>query len=192
MKRILPILLVSVFALAAGAGAGAFLKPVPVPDENGAQDPADNGEVDSAKQGDIDNSEVHKSDDAKEEMEPTAQHTGDDAQDGEDKAIDYVKIERQFIVPVVEEGQISSLVLMSVALEVKEGGSEVVFEKEPKLRDAFLQVFFAHAQSGGFDGSFTRESRLADLRTSLMKAARKVLGEIAQGVLLTNILRQDV
>ena len=103
-----------------------------------------------------------------------------------------MKIERQFVVPVLEDERVSSLVVLSLAVEVDAGESDIVFEHEPKLRDAFLSVLFTHAQSRGFDGDFTQERRLEDLRGSLTNAAQEVLGKRAHGILLTGIVRQDI
>ncbi|MEL7464238.1 MAG: flagellar basal body-associated FliL family protein [Pseudomonadota bacterium] len=105
---------------------------------------------------------------------------------------DFVRLEKQFVVPVLGEERVASLVVLSIALEVEHGGADFVFAAEPKLRDRFLGVLFTHAQSQGFDGGFTRKDRLSDLRRALTLAAQDVLGELAYGVLLTNVLRQDI
>lgn len=105
---------------------------------------------------------------------------------------EYVKLDRQFVVPVVEGEKVAALMVVSLALEIDEGGSDAVFTHEPKLRDEFLKVLFLHAQSGGFAGAFTREKVMADLRGSLASAAQGVLGGGARSVLLTNMVRQDL
>lgn len=105
---------------------------------------------------------------------------------------EYVKLDRQFIVPVVDGEKVAALMVISLAVEVNEGGGEAVFLREPKLRDEFLSVLFLHAQSGGFAGGFTDEAPMADLRASLGRAARDVLGDTARAVLLTNLVKKDV
>lgn len=188
MKRILLIVVFSVVGLIGGAAAGMFLAPAPAPAEDETKaahgDEKASGE-EAGKAGD--HADASSGDHGADHPAPTHGAVGPDP----DRHVDYVKLERQFIVPVVEEGEISSLVVMSLAVEVDEGASDIVFEEEPKLRDAFLKVFFAHSQSGGFAGDFTRESRMADLRGRLYEAARQVLGAPAKGVLLTNVMRQD-
>lgn len=67
-----------------------------------------------------------------------------------------------------------------------------MFEREPKLRDAFLQAMFLHAQSGGFDGAFIAPGPMADLRGALRMAARDVIGPAVHDVLVTEIARQDL
>lgn len=104
---------------------------------------------------------------------------------------EYVKLNNQFIVPVVEEGKVVSMVIMSLSLEVETGTTEATFQHEPKLRDVFLQVLFDHANSGGFRGSFTDSSNLVFLRKALIEAARSVMGKGVKDVLISDITRQD-
>lgn len=105
--------------------------------------------------------------------------------------VEYVKLNNQFIVPVLEGGRVASLVAMSLSLEVATGNSEQVFAREPKLRDAFLQVLFDHANTGGFRGSFTDAANLVVLRRALQEQARLIMGDMVSDVLITEIARQD-
>jgi flagellar FliL protein len=104
---------------------------------------------------------------------------------------EYVKLNNQFIVPVVEDGKVVSMVIMSLSLEVEAGTTEGTYQHEPKLRDAFLQVMFDHANSGGFGGSFTDSANLVLLRKALIEAAVSVLGKDVKDVLIADITRQD-
>lgn len=104
---------------------------------------------------------------------------------------DYVKLSNQFVVPVVEDGRVSAMVILSLSLEVAQGTSEDVYVKEPKLRDAFLQVLFDHANAGGFRGSFTDGANLVLLRKALLESAQKTIGDAVTDVLIADIARQD-
>ncbi|MEM6906474.1 MAG: flagellar basal body-associated protein FliL [Pseudomonadota bacterium] len=105
---------------------------------------------------------------------------------------DFVKLAKQFVVPIVERERVAALIVISLAIEAEPGFSGTVFEYEPKLRDEFLSVMFLHAQSGGFTGVFTAEQVMRDLRQSLIVAAQQVLGPQVHGVLVTDIVRQDI
>lgn len=105
---------------------------------------------------------------------------------------EYVKLTNQFVVPVVRGEMVTSLVLMSLSLEVGEGDRETIFAREPKLRDALLQVMFDHANAGGFQGAFTNSSKLDALRKTLSDVARTISGNLVSNVLITDIARQDV
>jgi hypothetical protein len=105
---------------------------------------------------------------------------------------DFVPLEKQFIVPVVEDSQVGSLIVVSLSLEVEDGAAAAVGENEPKLRDRFLSAMFQHAESGAFSGVFTSGPAMADLRGALLEAAREVIGPVVRDVLLTDIFRQDL
>lgn len=104
---------------------------------------------------------------------------------------EYVKLSNQFIVPVMVKGKVSAMVILSLSLQVKKGGTSEVYDSEPKLRDVFLQVLFDHANSGGFSGAYTDGANLLLLRKALLEAAKAVLKENVSDVLIIDIVRQD-
>jgi len=184
MKRLLPVIL-AVLGLAAGTGAGIFLKPIPVVKEkkvaviapSKATTP-EGKKTDPAKTGTPKKIPLRRS---KENSPPAA-----------NQGYEYVKLNNQFIVPVINGSKVAALVVMSLSIEVTAGNNAVVYKVEPKLRDAFLQVLFNHANSGGFDGAFTSGQKMDDLRGSLFQAAVRILGPIATDVLVIDIVRQDI
>lgn len=120
-------------------------------------------------------------------MRPQIQ-SGQEPETGE---AEYVKLNNQFVVPVVASDRIEALVVVSLSLETDAGLREAVYAQEPKLRDAFLRVLFDHANMGGFHGAFTRSDRLGPLRTALREVARGQLGAAVREVLIVDIARQD-
>src|SRR6056297_1048448 len=105
---------------------------------------------------------------------------------------EFVKLNNQFVVPVVTRDRISAMVVMSLSVEIAQGNSQLVYTREPKLRDGFLQLLFDHANLGGFEGEFPNANNMDVLRMALHDAATLVLGDAARGVLITEIARQDV
>ena len=83
------------------------------------------------------------------------------------------------------------MVVLSLSIEVQAGNTEAVYQREPKLRDEFLQVLFDHANAGGFEGSFTDTANMTDLRRALTEASQSVLGDLVLNVLIPDIARQD-
>lgn len=104
---------------------------------------------------------------------------------------EFAELGNQFVVPVLGEGAVRALVLVSITLEVAEGASGQVYSLEPRLRDAFLQVLFDHANAGGFDDRFTQGDRMSLLRQGLREAADRLLGPILRDVLIVDIVRQE-
>lgn len=105
---------------------------------------------------------------------------------------EYARLANQFIVPVVEQERVAALVVLSLSVEVVAGQKTTVFEHEPRLRDAFLQVMFDHANQGGFDGVFTAAEPMGSLRAALRTVARDAVGTDVIDVLILDLVRQEV
>jgi hypothetical protein len=179
LARLLPIIL-AVAGLGVGAGAGLFLRP---PDTTPEPSAVHAGEDPGATDHDVGP-----------EGAPAAAEAHADApaaEDGLSPPRDYVKLNNQFVIPVVEEGRVSALVILSLSLEVTAGMTETVYQIEPKLRDSLLQVMFDHANSGGFKGTFTDGSNMVLLRHALLENAQRVMGKDVTDVLIVDIVRQD-
>ncbi len=166
--KILPLIL-AVVGVGGGIGAGLALKPEPA--EMAMENPC---------------GDVHHEPAAVEE-----DHAYDDTHEDEE-TLEYIKLNNQFLVPVVADERIASLVVMTLSVEIKAGQGEVIYSREPKLRDAFLQVLFDHANIGGFRGEFTNARNLDVLRNALFEVAQTIAGDSVNGVLITDIARQDV
>lgn len=164
IRKLIPVLL-ALIGLGIGTGAGLFLRPAP-------EEPAAESEA----------TDAHAE-------KPAAEAHGEEA---DPEALpEYVKMNNQFVVPVMDGGKVASMVILSLSLEVETGTSEQVYAREPKLRDGFLQVLFDHANAGGFQGSFTDGSNLVLLRKALMESASGILGAVVKDVLISDIARQD-
>lgn len=172
MGKILPLLMALV-GVGAGIGAGLAFKPESAEvametDEADAKDMA-------GKPAETSKNKAEKAD--KDDAEAT---------------LEYVKLNNQFLVPVVVDELIDSLVVMNLSVEIKAGQGEVIYSREPKLRDAFLQVLFDHANLGGFQGEFTNAKNLDSLRRALTEVAQAIAGDSVTSILITDIARQDV
>lgn len=162
VKKLLPVIL-ALLGLLIGAGAGYVLRPAPAADAS-----AEAGAEGNAK------------------AEDTSEKEGEGA-----VLPEYAKLQNQFVIPVMQGGKISAMVILSLSLEVETGASPEVYNAEPKLRDAFLQVLFDHANSGGFAGVYTDGANLVLLRRALLEAAKSILAEKVKDVLITDLVRQD-
>ncbi|PFG61607.1 flagellar basal body-associated protein FliL [Thioclava sp. ES.031] len=175
LGKLLPLLL-GLIGLAGGGAAGYFLRPAPPPAEHAS----DTAAAEGAAEGDHGAaSEAHG--------DPAADDHGAEG----DVTSEFVKLNNQFIVPLVTESRISGMVILSLSLEVRVGETEAVYRAEPKLRDAFLQVLFDHANTGGFQGLFTDSANMSRLRRALTETARSILGPGVLAVLVSDIVRQD-
>lgn len=186
MKLILPLLLALVGA-GAGIGAGLYLQPAPEASahaeasEDGHADADSHGEP-AAAHGDGHGSDSH-ADDSGHADDGHATDTGN---------TEFTKLNNQFVVPVLRDGRVKSMVVLSLSLETPIGKREVIYAKEPRIRDMFLQVLFDHANIGGFDGAFTSGDKMSVLRRELRNAGKQLLGEDIVDILVTDIARQDL
>ncbi len=177
IKKILPLVLLLI-GVGAGVGAGVFLRPAVTGDvaqADGAANEKPDGHGTNVKAAEAGHSgaKVKSDDDLLAEKE-------------------YVKMSNQFVVPIVSDERVAAMVVLALSIEVPAGYSDVVFRREPKLRDSFLQVLFDHANMGGFDGAFTNAQVLGQLRDALREVAQKNVGEeIVKDVLIVEIARQD-
>lgn len=101
MSKLLPLLLI-VFGIAAGGIAGFFLRPAP-----------------SAQTATLPDGDEHAAD----THAPSSGGYGDE----DIEAAVFVKLNNQFVIPVVKDGRVSALVVMSLSLEVGAGGREQVY-----------------------------------------------------------------
>lgn len=194
IRKILPILL-ALLGLGGGVGAGIMLKP---PAEHATEGTTHNAEAlaESGDEASLVEGEAAGTEGDAEHAAVPAPAPGTQAvphpPEGEAPLHDYVKLNNQFVVPVVQNGQVASMVILALSLEVTVGGTEQVYALEPKLRDVFLQVLFDHANSGGFSGDFTESKNMVVLRDALREVAIKVLGANLTDVLIIDIARQDL
>ncbi len=193
MGKLIPIILILVGA-GAGIGAGLMLRPAA---DTEMMDASADKDTMAAMDGQSENNP-----DALEDGEYSSESAGadDDSQDeysdDNDKegvaSIEYVALRRQMIVPLVEGNRVGALIVLSLSIEAVGGNIELIYDREPKLRDEFLQVLFRHANTGGFDGMFTSGEAMSDLKSALNAAAQNVLGSVLHQVLITEILRQEI
>ncbi len=170
MRKLFPIVL-ALIGLGAGVGAGIVLRP-------GPEAPVSVNPCGDAAAPDPMHAEAVSDD-----------HGGGATEAGTE--FDYVKLNNQFVIPVVKESHVASLVVLSLSLEIPVGTSDAIYRREPKLRDAFLQVMFDHANAGGFDGTFTDTSQMDALRRALLEVSQKLIGPGVHDILIMDIVRQD-
>jgi len=166
VAKLIPVIFLIV-GLGAGIGAGLAFAPAKKPETAAAEEQA------------------------VKEDKATGKKTGKSKEKGEAKSFEYLKMTKQFVVPVVKDDQIEAMVTLSLSLEANPAITETYYAIEPKLRDGFLQVLFDHANTGGFDGAFTESGNLDVLRKSLLEVARKEFGDDVSKVLILSVNRQD-
>lgn len=179
MKLLIPVILLLV-GVGGGVGAAIVLAPTPDPAEEGE---AAADDADAAEEAEVDG-------EGAEEGDPDSPPE-DDADTGDSQPVEFLNMENQFIVPLVDDGVVHGLVVVTISLEVVEGTIAGVHQLEPKIRDRFLQVLFNHANNGGFAGNFTDFRYIQSLKDELLRNAQVVAGRDVSDILILDLVRQD-
>ncbi len=205
MKKLLPML-IPVLALIGGVAAGEMLRPAPAgTDHAAAEAPADEGhgaepEEDHATDG-------HAAEEASGHAEPAPaddhaaaadDHGGGHGGGGDDghgggepvPAEGWFTFPTQFFVPLMRNGDMGAVMILTLTIETPGADLKAMEQQEHRLRDALLRELLIHANTGGFDGNFTSEARLAPLRERLQKAAQASTDLTVKAVLIEDIARQ--
>lgn len=177
MGKLLPLILALV-GLAAGVGAGIALKPDSAAKEDAHHETEGDGHG-SAEPAP-----------AKSAAAPKGHGSGHGGEAA--TASEFVKMNNQFVVPVLSDGGISAMVVMSLSVEVVAGAKEAVFQREPRLRDAILRQLFDHSNSGGFDGAFFSSQSLDRLRAAMRETAISTVGPVVLDILIVDLVKQNV
>ena len=170
IRKLIPIAL-PVLALVGGAFGGDMLRAPADPAKTHAEDAHDP----PAKDGHADTSSAHGGDDG---------HSSAEA-DG------WFTFPTQFFVPLVRQGDMGDLMIITLTLQTDAASVEPLGKKEHALRDALLRQLLIHANTGGFDGNFTADRNLVALRGDLQKAAASVTDLPIKAVLIEDIARQQ-
>ena len=200
MKKIL-VLLIPMLALAGGIAAGEMLRP----DEKGSDHAEASASADGEGHGGTETGEHAGNDHASEEASghaaaepaddhgtshaaPAADHG--DGHDGPVAAEGWFTFPSQFFVPLMRNGDMGAVMILTLSIETGGADLPAMEQQEHRLRDALLRELLIHANTGGFDGNFTSEARLAPLRDRLQKAAQASTNLTVKAVLIEDIARQ--
>ena len=106
-------------------------------------------------------------------------------------SFEYVKFNSQFVIPIQNEGRVTALLVTNLQLEVVEGNTENAFLREPRIRDAFLKILFNMAAEGAFESDMFAPDTQTELRGRLLTAAKGILGDSVNAVLISDFLKQE-
>jgi hypothetical protein len=118
-----------------------------------------------------------------------------DKKDGDSKSeggeVRYQKFKRQFVIPVMGDKKIKSLVIMNFNLELNEDAPSNSFSLEPKLRDAFMKDLLMLSNEGVFSDDLTSPESYEEIRETLLGSSRRILNDGVNDVLILDIAKRD-
>lgn len=200
MKKLIPML-IPVMALVGGVAAGEMLRPAAEGTEHAAAEaPADDhGEAETADHASDDQAgDGHAAEEPSDHAAPApaddhaaaADHGGGHGSEGPVPAEGWFTFPSQFFVPLMRNGDMGAVMILTLTIETPGADLQAMEQQEHRLRDALLRELLIHANTGGFDGNFTSEARLAPLRERLQKAAQASTDLTVKAVLIEDIARQ--
>lgn len=148
MKMIVPFVLVLLASAAGGFGA-SLLKgdSAPVTSEAALETESADPARGKAKKGD---------------------KTGSDAYGLETKST-YFKFSREFIIPIMRDAELTSLIILNISLEADANAGGSLFTQEPKIRDRIMTTLISISNDGVTLQSLTKVENYETVRELVLK-----------------------
>lgn len=183
IKNLVGGFIMAVFVIG-GAIAADALKP-------GEKRFFDNAAPDSEAHGEDAASGAEKADASKEKSSKKDSHGGGHGEPAATGSTAYYKFSREFIVPVVSDSNVQSLVILDLNLEIDPNLGESLYAMDPKLRDVVMTELIALSNEGRFARRMTDPSNYAEIRMRLLTAVQTVQAKGVRDVLILDLARQD-
>ncbi|WP_291194208.1 hypothetical protein [Hyphomonas sp.] len=188
MKNIIAAIIVIVCIVAGGVG-GNFLRSM----SSGPSDPAAKAEKpakDAHGEKKDDDPAAKKDDHGKkpDKDKKKDSHGGESA----DSEVYYFKFTREFVVPIIREGRVHSLVILNLNLEADGSIASNLQSMEPKLRDNIMTSLITLSNDGTTFESVTSVENYELIRSTVMDNLQSVVASGISNVLIVDMAKQDI
>lgn len=187
MKQIIPALIVAVFIAVGGVG-GFLLKGGGSADASAASAPDHGGDASDTHEESSDHGEK-KDDGHGKDKKGKGGHGKDTAASGD---VSYYNFTREFVVPIIRDEQVVSLVILNLNLEVDNSISGKLFSMEPKLRDNIMTTLIGISNDGTTFNSMTQVENYEYIRSTILESLQEKVGKEILNVLIMDMARQDL
>lgn len=182
MKQLIPALIAGIFILAGGAG-GFFVKdmmsPKPAVSDEGHGDAG-------SEDGHGEKKEAGK----KEKGHGGGGGHGDDA--AKSGSLTYYKFSREFVVPVISNKRVDSLVILNLNLEVDSAIADSLYQMDPKLRDNIMTTLVSLSNEGEAMVSITDPANYELIRATVLENLKLLVPEGLENVLILDMAKQHI
>lgn len=113
-----------------------------------------------------------------------------DSDDG-GSAQEYMKFKRQFVVPVMQGGNIDALVIMNLSVALNGDAPSDSYNYLPRMRDAFTRELLSLSDEDVFGANLTSVESYQRIHEKLLTAAQQVMPEGVEDVLILDLARQE-
>ncbi|MEZ5999506.1 hypothetical protein [Hyphomonas sp.] len=104
----------------------------------------------------------------------------------------YFKFTREFIVPIMHDRKVESLVILNINLEADSSISQKLFSMEPKVRDNVMTTLIELSNDGRTFENITDVESYETIRAMVLLNLQKAVPSGIQNVLIVDIAQQDL
>lgn len=116
---------------------------------------------------------------------------GDEASTDPSKS-EYYKFTREFVVPIMRDETVRSLVILNINLEVDAGMNNELFSMDPKLRDNIMTTLVGLGNDGVTLERMTSAESYETIRSMVKKNLSSVVASGIKNVLIVDLGKQDL
>ena len=104
----------------------------------------------------------------------------------------YYKFSREFVVPIMREGRVKSLVILNINLEADNSISQELFSMEPKLRDNIMTTLVTLSNDGATLENITDPESYETIRSMVLYNLKDVINKGIKNVLILDMAVQNM
>ncbi|WP_300380641.1 hypothetical protein [Henriciella sp.] len=183
IKQILPALIAGL-CITAGGAAGFYLKGSSGASGEKAQDVAEKAHKES---------EADKHGGKKDAHGKSGKSAGKGGHGSADaSAPAYYKFSREFVVPIIAEERVQSLVILNLNLQIDPSVSDELFSKDPVLRDNIMTTLIRLSNEDEIFNGLNNVENYETMRSMILRNLRDSVSEGIQNVLILDMARQDL
>jgi len=186
MKFLLPSIIAGAGVIA-GAFGGNMLKPTA---EAGSPVMA-GGDEDASGSGQNDDGQAAEGD-TYGKKDKKAKKDSRSSKSGASKDVSYYKFSREFVIPIMRDGQVTALVILHIQLEVDSSIESSLFSMEPKLRDNIMTTLVEISHDGHLFDNLTEPESYESIRALVLEGLKTVKSEGIENILILDMARQDL
>ncbi|MEM9054670.1 MAG: hypothetical protein AAGB16_05035 [Pseudomonadota bacterium] len=104
----------------------------------------------------------------------------------------YHRFSREFVVPIMRDNRVRSLVILNLSLEADSSLSSRLFSEEPKVRDNIMTTLIMLSNEGDTLEDFTDIESYETIRSMILKNLDSIFAYGIHNVLIMDIAKQDL
>lgn len=117
---------------------------------------------------------------------------GDDHGSNKKSGGSYYKFSREFVVPIMRGGQVTSLIILHINLETDSSTADKLFADEPKLRDNIMTTLIGLSNDGVTLEQPTEIQNYETIRASILTNLQESIDEGIYNVLIVDMAKQNL